>query len=302
MDKYQFRQMEESDLDSAMSLWSVDFGDNQTYILSKLDIKHSVVVEHGGKVIGAYGIGLGKLPSKYSTFKDMKGCEGVAISIDEKYRNKGIGKELYRYTYDYLKALSYGYLFGLQLKELNNNHLYEKQGRITLYHDENLYVTVKFLRPNNTYRNNIRLFNQTKWYNCGPTALFMILNALNIKSYDIDSIEELSGTNDITGCTDENVRTFLSNLNDEKITYKRIVDKSKVESFRFINNALYNGYFVLLRTFTHGIKHWVVLSEFNDDIYLTYDPWLGVIEYTNEDIDQIWKERNYDCFIIGIFT
>ena len=138
---------------------------------------------------------------------------------------------------------------------------------------------------------------QNKAYNCGPTSIRIVLDYLGYpQSLDLEYLEEISGTNDVWGCTDVNMKKGLDELG---IKYYRIVDLSKEESFTILNNELINNNLIILRTLTKKIKHWIVVYKLIDDIYYCSDPWLGKIKYSFDEINSIWEPRNYDAFIVS---
>jgi len=138
---------------------------------------------------------------------------------------------------------------------------------------------------------------QHKAYNCGPTSIRIVLNHLGFpKTIDLEYLEEITGTNDITGCTDVNMKKGLDELG---IKYIRIVDLPKEESFKILDTELNNQNLIILRTLTKGIKHWIVVYNLQNGIYKCSDPWLGKLQYSYDEINSIWEPRNYDAFIVS---
>lgn len=63
-------------------------------------------------MVGLYLLGDEQLPNK----KGLVGVEGVLLAVDETIRGKGFGNQLK----DYVLNLNYDYIWGKQLKSLNN--------------------------------------------------------------------------------------------------------------------------------------------------------------------------------------
>jgi predicted double-glycine peptidase len=54
----------------------------------------------------------------------------------------------------------------------------------------------------------------------------------------------------------------------------------------------------IVRTITQGVPHWIIVNGYDDKKYSILDPWLGQIEYTQEQLDRIWSPRQYQFFEI----
>ena len=157
---------------------------------------------------------------------------------------------------------------------------------------------MNYLLSHKTFENYTDFPNlrQTKEYNCGPTALLIILNFLKYPSNISESyLEDITGTNNISGCTDVNMKKGLDTLG---VPYKRILNQPTEKSISDLTEALNNNYPVILRTLTKEIKHWIVVYGLHNNIFYCSDPWLGKITYTLEQIIDIWKPRQFDAFIV----
>jgi ABC-type bacteriocin/lantibiotic exporter with double-glycine peptidase domain len=139
---------------------------------------------------------------------------------------------------------------------------------------------------------------QTKQYNCGAASLRILLDFLKFpENITMDYIEEISGLNEVVGCTDVNMAQALKYLN---LNNKRIVNKPLETSMDLLTESLLNEKKIILRTLTKGIKHWIIVYKYlpeSKEFYCS-DPWLGKLSYTTEELIGIWKPRNFDCFII----
>jgi hypothetical protein len=116
----------------------------------------------------------------------------------------------------------------------------------------------------------------------------------NIES--IDEICKYCGTDNIIGTPPERMKKGLDKL---KIDYiEHINDADPYQSLR---DVIDNGSIAIVRTFTQKIPHWIVIHSYNEDkpyLFNVNDPWLGQLVYDEEELDDIWRERNYYFFEI----
>ena len=136
---------------------------------------------------------------------------------------------------------------------------------------------------------------QTTGINCGPTSLKMLLNYYDVNiNPPIDELTEIMEVDIEAGTTDVRMAKGLDYC---EINHKQIkVDDN--ESLTFLKNYIKNDRKILLRTLTRGAKHWVVVYDYKDDLFLVVDPWLGKIKYNEKQIYNIWKPRNFDGFVV----
>ncbi len=111
--------------------------------------KSYVALNEQGNVIGAMLLGdnqvtdfMKKGTKDYKKYSKLKGIEGVALCVDLKYRNQRIGDKLRRLPL----TLDYDYIWGQQLKSLNNINNWIKFGRRIVYENDSLYVTLMDLK------------------------------------------------------------------------------------------------------------------------------------------------------------
>jgi GNAT superfamily N-acetyltransferase/predicted double-glycine peptidase len=152
---------------------------------------------------------------------------------------------------------------------------------------------MKYIKLFEQYK--LSLLNQTKDYNCGPTALKMIADYYKI-SVSLEELEIIMGSDNITGTTDIKMLKGLEYLS---LDYKQFTS-NKQDSYNMLHLTLKNNV-VLLRTLIKNIKHWICCDKY-DDIKKTYhilDPWLGEYTITESELETIWSARNYDGFIIN---
>lgn len=136
---------------------------------------------------------------------------------------------------------------------------------------------------------------QPDGYSCGPTCLKMILEMDQSNGLSIDDIKNIVGTDDIKGTTLEDMIVGLKHLNI-RYEYPRLGNQET--AIKYLNDSLAEGNPVILRTLTMGIKHWIIVDNFDGEYYSIKDPWLGKIKYDVDDIVGIWEPRNFDCLKI----
>ena len=74
-----------------------------------------------------------------------KGIEGVALYLHEDYRNKGLGRHLINYPYEYLNK-EFSHIWGGQEKDLNNIVDWLKR-RELIYDTGRCFYTIGSLNP-----------------------------------------------------------------------------------------------------------------------------------------------------------
>lgn len=137
---------------------------------------------------------------------------------------------------------------------------------------------------------NIGHLSQPTDIDCGPTCIKMVGDALGkTKAVDIPEIAAACGTNDQVGTTDTMMAKGMAALGVPH-TVGRSKDPQELADY------LGTGGYIILRTLTHGIKHWIVLYDFDGQQFKAADPWLGSIQYTPEQVVSIWKPRDYFYF------
>ena len=125
---------------------------------------------------------------------------------------------------------------------------------------------------------------------CGPATLKMIGDALGLTTtISIEEIADRCGTNEDVGTTDVMMATGMRAIG---IPFRIGTSRGPEDLAAF----LHGGGYVILRTLTRDIKHWIALYAFEDGKFKAADPWLGDIEYTPEEIVSIWKPRDYFYF------
>ena len=92
------------------------------------------------EIKGVYLLGDQPVSSLVKTdeYKDLKGVEGVVLAVDESLRGKGWGTKLK----DYPKTMGYDYIWGQQLKTLNNLEDWLKR-RVLVAETKSVYITLE---------------------------------------------------------------------------------------------------------------------------------------------------------------
>lgn len=168
-------------IELAQSILNIDerYGSKNSFSIKlriRMSPKYSVVLLHHDKIIGGYffsesnnlfhefGISREKMPwieknihlvnkTKRNLVRTLirvlkqykgKGIEGVALFLQSKYRNKGLGKALISYPYTHLSD-KFSYIWGGQEKSLNNIMDWLKR-REVFYDTGTTFYTIASLR------------------------------------------------------------------------------------------------------------------------------------------------------------
>lgn len=107
-----------------------------------------VVLEVNGEVAGFYFLKEETIPNDgnpepYNTLKNMRGVEGVGLGIFKKYMGLGLGKKLIEYP----KSIGYDYIWGYQLKSLENIDDWLKRREIYVETPQ-MYITYQIFNSN----------------------------------------------------------------------------------------------------------------------------------------------------------
>lgn len=141
------------------------------------------------------------------------------------------------------------------------------------------------------YKRLVKHIKQPDGISCGPTCIKMVADFFKGNIPSISEICIMCETDSITGTPPERMRKGLNRLGIEYVEH--IDEESPYESLKAVID---NGSVAMLRTFTHRVPHWIVIDSYNDETFFVNDPWLGQIQYNEEQLEEIWKERNYFFF------
>jgi hypothetical protein len=108
---------------------------------------------------------------------------------------------------------------------------------------------------------------------------------------------DFCGTDNITGTPPERLEKGMNALG---MYYTHHVNSQ--EPFQHLKSVLDNGNLPMLRTFTHGIPHWIIISGYVDNKYYANDPWQGEITYNEEELTSIWIGRHYEFYEVEMLV
>lgn len=132
---------------------------------------------------------------------------------------------------------------------------------------------------------------------CGPTCIKMVHSSIiglqNSSQITILQIADMCGTDWIVGTPPDRMENGFKNLD---INYE--VHINEEDPFKSIQESITRESIVILRTITRGVPHWIIVDNYIDTLYNVLDPWLGRIQYTSEELNEIWKVRDYFYFEI----
>ncbi len=146
---------------------------------------------------------------------------------------------------------------------------------------------------------NIDYFKQPTGNTCGPACIKMAINYF-ATSFDstitpsIEKIAEMCGTDWIVGTPPDRMEKGMQELGLKYIEYV-----CPPRPYELLRSIIEIDHIPILRTITQGIPHWIIMDGYNfvyPDRIRILDPWLGKIEYTEKELDAIWKVRNYQFF------
>lgn len=140
---------------------------------------------------------------------------------------------------------------------------------------------------------------------CGPACIYMALNYIINKPNDlpfdvsisktIEEIAEACGTDWIVGTPPERMVKGFETYDMNYIEYVH-----SPNPYGLLKDIINSGNIPIVRTITQGIPHWIIVNGYDDKNFSILDPWLGQIQYTQEELDYIWSPRQYQFFEILI--
>lgn len=131
---------------------------------------------------------------------------------------------------------------------------------------------------------------------CGPTCLKMALSHLvegHVSTFtpSIQEIYDLCGTDWVVGTPPDRMETAMLALNVKFVEYIK-----SPRPYDLLKQVIDDNNVPILRTITQNVPHWIIISDYSQNTYSVLDPWLGQISYTEEQLDEIWKVRDYQFF------
>ncbi len=296
---------------------------NEQYIIPVSDIDISIKLTDNDKIIGFYMFK--KLNYEYTKyfysilkneynidkeFLNFKGLEGVALGIHPDYKSKGYGKMLINYPYKVLSK-NYDYITGQHFEHLKNIQHWLKQRILLIPANKNkgINITFGFLKTeydymlkklnknfklkifeNFNFKRDIKHIFQPTGHSCGNTAIKMIYDKrFPDNDISVENLIDFCETDWIKGTPPERMI-----LGFEKIG----MDYKEKSGFNELKKSLNNGKYAIVRTVTQNVPHWIVIDYYdnNTDTFYILDSWLGKITYNTNELEDIWKVRNYFYF------
>ncbi len=154
----------------------------------------------------------------------------------------------------------------------------------------------------------IKLHHQPTGNSCGPTCLYMAFEAVvnwgnSLSStvpvkHTIKDIAEMCGTDWEVGTPPDRMERGMKALNLNYVEHM-----CSPRPYDLLRQVIEDGNIPILRTITKGVPHWIIVNEVNfvyPEIFKVLDPWQGSIQYSEKELDEIWKVRNYQFFEIII--
>jgi GNAT superfamily N-acetyltransferase len=123
---------------------------------------------------------------------------------------------------------------------------------------------------------------------CGPTCIKMVGDFLVGDVGRIDDICKTCGTDWVVGTPPEKMKIGLDKL---KIRYVEHI--KELEPFQSIRNSIDKGNVCIVRTVTQDVPHWIVIDGYDEETFNVNDPWLGPLRYNEEELDSIWRIRDF---------
>lgn len=138
---------------------------------------------------------------------------------------------------------------------------------------------------------------------CGPTCIYMVLNYITNKSNDllfdvhiskpILEIAEDCGTDWLVGTPPDRMIRGFNKYNIKYVEYTH-----SPNPYLLLKKVIDSENIPIVRTITQGVPHWIIVNGYDNEKYNILDPWLGQIQYTQEQLDNIWSLRQYQFFEI----
>lgn len=138
---------------------------------------------------------------------------------------------------------------------------------------------------------------------CGPTCIYMtlkhVLNKPNDLPFEIDikyTIEEIAETCETDWTVGTPPDRMIKGFEAYNLKYVEYVHSPN--PYELLKEVIHSNNIPIVRTITQGVPHWIIVNGFDDEKYDILDPWLGEIQYTQEQLDNIWSLRQYQFFEI----
>ena len=144
---------------------------------------------------------------------------------------------------------------------------------------------------------NINYFKQPTGNTCGPACLKMVHSSIftlqDTLQITIEDIADMCGTDWVVGTPPDRMEEGLKALGLEYV-----IHVGEENPFESLHKTIDDGSTPILRTLTREMPHWIIVESYVGCIYNVLDPWLGRIQYTEEELTKIWEVRDFFYFEI----
>ncbi len=144
---------------------------------------------------------------------------------------------------------------------------------------------------------NINYYQQPTGNTCGPTCLKMVHSSIfglqDTTQITIEDIAEMCGTDWVVGTPPDRMENGLKALG-----LQYVIHVNEEKPFETLHKTIDESSTPILRTLTQGMPHWIIVASYVDEIYNVLDPWLGRIQYTKQELTNIWEVRDFFYFEI----
>ncbi len=151
----------------------------------------------------------------------------------------------------------------------------------------------------------INHYQQPTGNSCGPTCLYIVLKHIkpllfsfdkdpNNHELNIESICNMCGTDWEVGTPPDRMEKGMKLLDINYVEYL-----ASPRPYELLRRIINDGNIPILRTITKGVPHWIIVEGYNfvnNHNFKIVDPWLGKFEYSEAELDVIWKQRQYQFF------
>lgn len=132
---------------------------------------------------------------------------------------------------------------------------------------------------------------------CGPTCLKMVYESMggikDTKEYTIDMISTWCGTDWIVGTPPDRMELGMKRLGFKYVEYMY-----SPRPYDLLKEVIDSGNIPILRTITQNVPHWIIINGYSANVFNVLDPWQGEIKYSENQLDEVWKKRQYQFFEI----
>jgi hypothetical protein len=293
-------------------------------------------------ILGVYLLRDAKLSGKYPAsekYRGLRGLEGVALAVDKSHRNRGAGRLLREYSL----TMDYDYIWGMQFRSLNNLDNWIKSGRELIYQTGDasygINCTARMMPPKvevvmepefeiqdaelaedeeQSEAKSFPIQFQRDAFSCGATCVEMYLNWTADKPTEVPDIAEimsLCGTNPQTGTVTEGILDCFQTLgvpawrssvfeSTKGVTDSEELKEIEARNLNWLEEQLGEGRSFLVRTLTHGSKHWILCYGFyymnSTRYWLIACPAAGLQEMVDQILVSRWKPRDWDGVVADI--